>query len=181
MMIWTVLEVSFRRLLHNKVELLLTFVVPIAFFSIFALIFGGGVGSGAMPKIKVVLVDEVQTIASASVIRQLKDSDGLRTMHDDGAEPIKRSEAAELVRRGSLSIAVVIRKSGTKEATELGADLLTDASNQVAAQVATGLVSRAIMMSAATRPGDGAFDANQVGSDTTNIASDASANKRRGL
>ena len=37
-MILTVIQISFRRLLHNRVELLLTFVVQIAFFSFFALI-----------------------------------------------------------------------------------------------------------------------------------------------
>ena len=55
-MIWTILSINVRRLLHNRVELLLTFVVPIAFFSIFALIFGRG--TGATPKIKVVAVDK---------------------------------------------------------------------------------------------------------------------------
>ena len=48
-MITTLVIVSIRRLLHSRVELLLTFGVPIAFFSIFALIFGGGVGGGAIP------------------------------------------------------------------------------------------------------------------------------------
>ena len=62
-MIWTVIQINVRRLLHNRVELLLTFVVPIVFFSIFALIFGGGIGSGTTPKIKVVAVDEVNFLA----------------------------------------------------------------------------------------------------------------------
>ncbi|QDT03619.1 ABC-2 family transporter protein [Rubripirellula lacrimiformis] len=143
-MIATVFEISLRRLLHNKVELLMTFAVPIAFFSIFALIFGGGVGSGTTPKIKVVTVDEVQSEQSAMVVDALRESAGLRFMRDSipGGGAIDRQAAAELVRRGSLTLAIVIRNQDGK----LVADLLADSSDQVASQVATGLVGRSLMM-----------------------------------
>ncbi len=39
-MIRTIIQISLLRLWNNKAELLLTFVVPILFFSIFAWIFG---------------------------------------------------------------------------------------------------------------------------------------------
>jgi ABC-2 type transport system permease protein len=57
-MIWTVVQTSWRRLKNNRSELVLTFVVPIIFFSIFAVIFGsrGGSSSGT-PKIKVAIAD----------------------------------------------------------------------------------------------------------------------------
>ena len=38
-MIWTVVQTSWRRLKNNRSELVLTFIVPILFFSIFAIIF----------------------------------------------------------------------------------------------------------------------------------------------
>ena len=79
-MIWKVIDIHLRRLRHNRVEWLLTFVVPIAFFSIFALIFTRGVGG--TPRIKVVLLDQcARTGASehaAAVFEHLKNSDGLR-------------------------------------------------------------------------------------------------------
>lgn len=141
-MIWTMLEISFRRLLHNKVELLLTFVVPIAFFSIFALIFGGGIGSGTTPKIKVATVDEAGTDASGEVIAMLRESAGLRFMRGSDAPAIDRDEAANMVRRGTLAMAIVVHPSGDK----LAADLLADSSDQVGSQVASALVGRSLMM-----------------------------------
>ncbi|RPH77056.1 MAG: hypothetical protein EHM77_08470, partial [Planctomycetaceae bacterium] len=60
-MVATVMMVCWRRLMHNRVELLLAFIVPIAFFSIFALIFGSGVGADANASIKVVGVDTVRS------------------------------------------------------------------------------------------------------------------------
>ena len=82
-MIWTVMQVNLRRLLHNRVELSLTFFVPIAFFSIFALIFGGGLSPGTTPKIKVIAVDEVKSELSRGLVESLKENDALRFMRAD--------------------------------------------------------------------------------------------------
>ncbi len=141
-MIWTVFEINLRRLLHNRVELMLTFVVPIAFFSIFAIIFGGGVGSAATPRIKVVAVDEVDSPSSRSVVSLLKENEGLRFMRDDDPSTITPDQAAQLVRHGSVTVAIVLRQSNDV----ISADLFTDASDQVAGQVATALVSRSLML-----------------------------------
>ena len=141
-MIWTVLQVNLRRLLHNRVELLLTFVVPIAFFSIFALIFGGGLGPGTTPKIKIVAVDEVDSAASRAVIESLQGNEGLRFMRDENPASISRQEAREMVQRGSLTMAVVLNQIGN----QLDVDLLSDSSDQVAGQVVTSLVARSLMI-----------------------------------
>jgi ABC-2 type transport system permease protein len=144
-MIWTVLQVNLRRLLHNRMELLLTFVVPIAFFSIFAVIFGGGVSGKTTPKIKVAVVDEVESTASRAVIESLKKNAGLRFMRDQDSGSLRRSQAQELVRRGSLTIAIVLR---TRD-EQVAVDLLSDASDQVAGQLVTALVTRSLMLAAA--------------------------------
>jgi ABC-2 type transport system permease protein len=70
--------VCLRRLLHNRIELLLAFAVPIAFFSIFALIFGSGVGGTQDPSVKVVGVDTVQDAQSELVMRALQETPGLK-------------------------------------------------------------------------------------------------------
>lgn len=143
-MIWTVIQVSLRRLKHNRVELLLTFVVPIAFFSVFALIFGNGIGSGTTPKVKVVLVDEVNTEASAEVAESLRENVGLRFMDDPvGEAPLSVDRASEMVRGGGVTIGIVL-KSGENGAIE--SDLLADASDQVAGQVVSALVGRELVM-----------------------------------
>jgi ABC-2 type transport system permease protein len=77
-MITTVMLVCLRRLLHNRIELLLAFAVPIAFFSIFALIFGSGVGGTQDPSVKVVGVDTVQDAQSELVMRALQETPGLK-------------------------------------------------------------------------------------------------------
>ncbi len=139
------MQVNLRRLLHNRVELSLTFVVPIAFFSIFALIFGGGLSPGTTPKIKVVAVDEVDSARSRAVVESLKENAGLRFMRDDDPASMSRQEVREMVRRGSLTMAVVLSQNGD----QLDVDLLSDSSDQVAGQVVASLVARSLMIAEA--------------------------------
>lgn len=142
-MIWTVMQISLRRLLHNRIELLLTFVVPIAFFSIFALIFGKGIGSGTTPKVKVVLVDEIASQESDEIAQTLRSSAGLRFMDNVATESeLSREQATEMVRSGSATIGIVLTESDESYA----ADLLADASDQVAGQVVSALVGREIVV-----------------------------------
>ncbi|OUW85018.1 MAG: ABC transporter permease [Saprospirales bacterium TMED214] len=144
-MILNVLQISCRRLLHNRVELLLTFLVPIAFFSIFAIIFGGGLGRGTTPRIKVVAVDEIQSAVSSQVMSALAEQESLRFVREMGADELKRDEAMELVRSGSATMAIILRE----DREQLAAELMADASDQVAAQVVSAVVNRSIMLSEA--------------------------------
>ncbi len=144
-MILTVLQISCRRLLHNRVELLLTFLVPIAFFSIFAVIFGGGMGRGTTPRIKVVAVDEIQSVVSSQVMASLAEQESLRFVRESDADDLKRDEALELVRSGSATMAIILRE----DREQLAAELMADASDQVAAQVVSAVVNRSIMLSEA--------------------------------
>ena len=144
-MILTVFQISCRRLLHNRVELLLTFLVPIAFFSIFAIIFGGGLGRGTTPRIKVVAVDEIQSVVSSQVMAALAEQESLRFVRESGADGLKREEAMELVRSGSATMAIILRE----DREQLAAELMADASDQVAAQVVSAVVNRSIMLSEA--------------------------------
>ena len=144
-MILNVLQISCRRLLHNRVELLLTFLVPIAFFSIFAIIFGGGLGRGTTPRIKVVAVDEIQSVVSSQVMAALAEQESLRFVRESDADGLKRDEAMELVRSGSATMAIILRE----DREQLAAELMADASDQVAAQVVSAVVNRSIMLSEA--------------------------------
>ena len=144
-MILTVLQISCRRLLHNRVELLLTFLVPIAFFSIFAVIFGGGMGRGTTPRIKVVAVDEIQSVVSSQVMSALAEQESLRFVRESDANDLNRDEAMELVRSGSATMAIILRV----DHEQLAAELMADAADQVAAQVVSAVVNRAIMLSEA--------------------------------
>lgn len=151
-MVLTVMTVCWRRLMHNRIELLLAFIVPIAFFSIFALIFGSGVGAGANASIKVVGVDTVRSEQSRMLLQVLHETPGLRFVDDAAASPgldatppaspsLTRREATTMVRRGTATIAILIRRH---DDGSLAADLLSDASDQVAPQVVSALVNQVL-------------------------------------
>jgi len=142
-MIWTVFATHVRRLLHNRVELLLTFVVPVVFFSIFAMIFARGVGT--TPRVTVVVVDEAGTPHSARLAQSVSENPGLRSMSDKDPQRWTRGEAERMVRRGGVSMAIVLRQ----ENEYLVADLLADASDQVAGQVVSAIVTRSLAVESA--------------------------------
>ncbi len=152
-MIVTIIQIAVRRLLHNPVELLVAFVVPIIFFSIFAVIFGNGVGIGSSPKIKVAVVDLVKTDASRALLTQLRDAPGLRIVKEFGSDHVgatgdqSEQAAKEAVKRGSVPIAIVLRE----REQQLGVDLLTDPSDQVAPQIAAAMVQQQWMKTASAR------------------------------
>lgn len=156
-MIWTVIQISVRRLLHSRSELLLTFGVPIVFFSIFAVIFGSGVGSGKTPSIEVVTVDEVRSPASQALIESLRQQSGLRFVQSP-QERLDRRGAQEMVRQGTSSMAIVLRPGA---GNQLAVDLLADSSDQVASQVVASFVTRSMMLVEAHRQIAG-FDSNQT-------------------
>lgn len=147
-MVWTVFTTHVRRLLHNRVELLLTFVVPVVFFSVFALIFARGVGM--TPRVRVAIVDEAATPVSGALSEAFAENPGLRLMPDGDGVGWTRREAERSVRRGGVSMAIVLHEQRGR----LAADLLADSSDQVAGQVVEAIVTRGLAMgSLPGRPG----------------------------
>lgn len=168
-MVWTIIQISVRRLRHSPVEMLLTFVVPLAFFSIFALIFGGGEGGTATAKIKVMLIDAADNPASAAVRAQLQRNPGLRFMQAqspsstpadtapvDAASlrPVsssglgggrEESQARHCVRHGTVAAAIVL-ESREQESREqaVTARILLDSSDPVAGPLLSALVQQSL-------------------------------------
>ena len=85
-MIGTVVRVGLLRIWHGRVALLLDFAVPIAFFTIFAFIFGGQVGLGKSPRVNVALVDEDATDLSRKLLAALAEQETLRIYSPERAE-----------------------------------------------------------------------------------------------
>lgn len=161
-MVWTILQVSFRRLKNNRSELLLTFLVPILFFSIFALIFGSrGTTGASIPRIKVALADRADSAISRRAIELLREQHSLRItdahsalMHADSvqkdlAQLVDPSVAEELVRRGSISAAVIFSEPASQVPASQVAfpeiQLLSDSYDQVSGQVLSALVQKSVM------------------------------------
>lgn len=156
-MIWTVIQTSWRRLRNNRSELLLTFIVPMVFFSIFALIFGSRDSSSSTPKIKVAISNEFPTELSDRSVALLQEQKSLRlterstksskkTMDQAaGSISVSRESAEDLVRRGMVSAAVVFAKADPKSGGPPEIQILTDSFDQVASQVLTAIVQKAVM------------------------------------
>lgn len=152
-MIRTVIQISLLRLWHNKAELVLTFIVPILFFSIFAWIFGSR-GSGVTPQIKIAICDEAESHISQATIAILEKSQSLR-FHNPSKpigrmmkpNRIDRASAEALVRRGLVSAAIVFVATSEKESISKAAciEVMSDSFDQVAGQVIAALVQKSSM------------------------------------
>ncbi len=144
-MIWTIAQTSWRRLRNNRSELILTFVVPIIFFSIFAAIFGSRDSSSSTPKIKTVISDEIDDPFTQRAIQEILAQNSLRLMqkHEENEpmEKLTRSQAEGLVRRGMASAAISF-SPGDGDLPKI--QVLTDSFDQVASQVLIALVQKGV-------------------------------------
>ena len=144
-MIATVLDIAVRRLRHGRTELMLTFLVPVVFFSIFALIFGSGIGRN--PRVRTLLADADESELSAALVEAVGGQAGVvATTLEPGADAT--AEAERQVREGLVSAAVVVPTGwggaviGQEEPPAVR--VLSDSSNQVGAQVVGALVQKAV-------------------------------------
>jgi ABC-2 type transport system permease protein len=148
-MTWTVVRVGLLRMWHGRVELLLTFVVPIAFFTIFAFIFDEQIGLGKSPRVNVALVDEDGTDLSRKLLAALAGQSTLRIYspngRDDGTAFTAIGPAREIVLRGGLPLAVVVPRGWTMSFMGPGEgavdiQILADSSDPVATQIVSALI-----------------------------------------
>jgi ABC-2 type transport system permease protein len=155
-MILAVARTHLARLMRDRAGFTLSFIVPIVFFSVFALIFGGP--RGATRRIPVAVVDEDRGENTKRFLEALKNEKGLRvvtgrTPKRGGAEvPYDRASAEEGVRSGDLPLVLVIPAGFG--ARPMGFDaaagspkllLLADSADPVAPQVVTGLLQKVAM------------------------------------
>jgi ABC-2 type transport system permease protein len=134
----------------------LTFLLPVVFFSVFAVIFGGMGGGGGTNPVAVAVVDEDASEASRRLVAQLRKEKGLRVRTETGEPPapLDRASARDLVERGRVPLAVIIpRGFGEGFGLFTGGDeppieLLADTSDPIAPQMVGGLLQGAAMTAA---------------------------------
>lgn len=156
-MIGEVIRVCWTSLRRDRIAQLLSFVLPVAFFSIFALIFSQQERS-ATARVPVLVVDENRSDVSARLIAALKADGGLdvRThTRGDPPTPLTRAAAEQLVRDGKFSVAMILPP---KLADAFGAffgapatsavELVVDRADPVAPQMIAGLLQKAAMTAA---------------------------------
>gem|GEM_PF-7094593 len=102
-MIGTLLRIAWLKLRRDRVALLMSFVLPIAFFSVFAVIFGGLASGNGMPQVEVVVTDEDGGEASRRVVDAILAEESFRGPERGDERPIEvadRNEARSLVESG---------------------------------------------------------------------------------
>ncbi len=155
-MIPAIIKTSLTSLRRDRGALALSFVLPIAFFTIFAVIFGGR--HDTTPKITVLVVDQDHSTASQRLIRGLEDEGSLhvlvRPAPRNGIEQPEytASTAEAAVRGGDAPVAIVIPNGFGLAPLSFGEDrdrsavqILKDSSDMVASQMIAGLLQKVAM------------------------------------
>lgn len=156
-MITTVIRVAWLNFVRDRVALALTFILPLVFFSIFALVFGGMGGDTADP-IDLAVCDEDRTEASRRFIDALKTDPSLAVRLADKKmpdRPLDRKAVEGLVGSGGVSAGLILPKGFAESFGTFGmsgdakaCDLLIDKSNPIAGPMVAGLLQRAAMTGA---------------------------------
>ena len=160
-MIFNIVRTALIALKRDRASLALSFILPIAFFSIFAVIFGGQHNS--TPKIKLIVVDEDRSQASRSLVQGLQRESSLVLMTKPASknkieQPDYTSATAEAsVKAGDVPVALIIPSGFGKNPIAFGPgasgtaiQLLNDSSDMIAPQMVTGLLQKAAMTSMPT-------------------------------
>jgi len=158
-MILAVARTHLARLRRDRAAFVLSFVVPVVFFSVFAAIFGGPSRS-ATRQIPVAVVDEDRSGNSRRFLEALRAEAGLSVRAADeapGQEPAAprdRAGAERIVRAGEVSVALIVPKGFGEGSIAFGSApdrkkllILADTSDPVAPQILTGLLQKVAMTS----------------------------------
>jgi ABC-2 type transport system permease protein len=145
---------------RDRAALALSFVLPIVFFSIFAIIFGGQ--RDTVRKIPVIVVDEDHSPASQQLVKGLQREGSLVTMTSPAAkkgvpQPDYTAATAEAaVKAGDAPVALIIPSGFGANPISLGVrgdqdrtaiEMLSDSSDPVAPQMVAGLLQKVAMTS----------------------------------
>jgi len=155
-MLLTLIRVHLTNLRRDRAALLLTFLVPMSFFTVFALVFGQR-GNIATTRVRVAVVDEAHTATSARLVKALEHEKGLRVVtrgarsaSDTTRVTLDRERGVAMVRNGDVPVALVIPAGIDTslmrfDAAGVPIEMLTDPSDPVAPPIVEGLVQTTVM------------------------------------
>jgi len=140
---------KFRR---DRAAMVMTFVVPIAFFSVFAMLMAGRSGG---THIRIAVIDEQGSAASRHFVTQLKaeqsldvldlalDGDGNRTL------PMTAALAEQEIRTGDLSLALVLppefRTTADAKGVRPKLTLLADTSDPFSSRMTSSILQKVVL------------------------------------
>jgi ABC-2 type transport system permease protein len=157
-MILSVMRAGWMNLRRDRAALMLGFVVPIVFFSIFAGMFAG---RRTTPKVSVVVADEDRSANSKRLIEALRVEPALKVSVAQST-----ADAAALVKRGSVPVVIIIPKGFGATRIRFGQKsdapafrLLTDSADPIAPQVANGMLQKTVLTAMPELMMDGGIEA----------------------
>ncbi len=159
-MIGAVVRTGWMHLRRDRAAWMLSFVVPIVFFSIFASIFGAQRRS--TPRVTVVVVDEDKSERSKRLVDALRAETALKIIDNADAQ-----SAEATVKKGDAPVALIIPKGfgatqiafGPSRSSAPAFRLLRDPSDMIAEQVLSGLLQKTIFVSMPDMMMTGGIDA----------------------
>jgi ABC-2 type transport system permease protein len=147
-MISAVVRAGWLNLRRDRAALMLSFIVPIVFFSIFAGIFGAQ--RSKTPRVTLAIADEDRTERSKQLIDALRAESALKIVD----KTFDAASAEAYVRKGDAPVALVIPKGFSQwqidfenSANAPAFRLLADSADPIADQVVNGLLQKTIMTS----------------------------------
>jgi len=177
-LIFAIVRTAIVSLRRDRGALALSFILPIVFFSIFAVIFGGQ--REATRRVSVLVVDEDHSRASQRLVKGLQHEGSL--VVKTSPAPVKAIEQPEYtgstaeaaVKAGIAPVAIIIPHGfgenplsfGPRDTNSPTIQLLEDSSDMVAPQVVAGLLQKVAMTSmpgAMAEQGSKYFDQFAVG------------------
>jgi ABC-2 type transport system permease protein len=159
-MIPAILLTCFRSLRRDRGAFLMSFILPIGFFTIFGFVFGS-MKTSSTPRVTVLLVDQDHSAASRALLRGLEREPSLNALArpqatKENPDPAVWTEASATaaVRNGEAPAALVIPAGFGENPISFGPGgsrptfrILNDPSDPVAAQVLAGMLQKTVMMS----------------------------------
>jgi ABC-2 type transport system permease protein len=142
---------------RDRAAMMLSFIVPIVFFSIFATVFGSRGDSGTS-KIKLAVADEDHSERSKELIGGLKSETALTIVESaKNGTKFTAATAEQYVRAGNIAVALVVPKGfGESKISFYGGAsnkrpafrLIADTSDPIAPRVVSGLLQKVVMTAA---------------------------------
>jgi ABC-2 type transport system permease protein len=158
-LIFSIVRTAIVSLRRDRAAMALSFVLPVVFFTIFAVIFGGH--RDTTPKVSVLIVDEDHSTASQRLVQGLEQEGSLAVSIRPA--PVKEIEQPEYtsataeaaVKQGEVPVAVVIPAGfganpiafGPPDANRPKIQLLEDSSDAIAPQIVSGMLQKVAMTS----------------------------------
>jgi len=157
-LIFAIARTALTGLRRDRASLALSFVLPIAFFTIFAMVFSGA--HDTIPRVHAIVVDADHSSASRDLVRALEREGSLEvSTHPDAKQGASTpadytaATAEAAVKAGQVPVALIIPAGwgahpvsfGPNNAAGPKLQLLNDQSDAIAPQIVNGMLQKAAM------------------------------------